>query len=76
MGQEIGNVGLLNLTKATEKSISGINKIENVGMILYTKDNKHLISRLNIRNIGQSVEVPEEYSVINGKLTINKGFFR
>ncbi len=76
MNQKIGNVGLLNLMDATEESIKGIEKIENVGLVLYRKENAHLLTSLNIGNIGASVELPEGYSFYNGILTINQAYFQ
>jgi hypothetical protein len=76
MNQRIGNVGLLNLMNATEESIKGIEKIENVGMVLYRKENAYLLSHLNIGNIGASVELPEGYDFYNGILTINQAYLQ
>ena len=44
MSQRIGNVGLLNLVNATEESVKGIERIENVGLVLYGKENAHLLT--------------------------------
>ncbi|MCJ8009221.1 hypothetical protein ACFFF5_12460 [Lederbergia wuyishanensis] len=72
--QRIGNIGLLNLTNATEESIQGIEGIDNVGLVLYKKENAHLISALNIGNIGKTAIVPEGYSFFNGILNIDKAY--
>jgi hypothetical protein len=76
MNQHIGNVGLLNLVNATEESIKGIERIENVGMVLYRKENAHLLSRLNIGNIGSSMEIPENFSLFNGVLNVDEAYLQ
>lgn len=76
MNQKIGNVGLLNLLNATAESIKGIEKIENVGMVLYKKEAAHLLASLNIGNIGSTVELPEGYRFFNGILQVNKAYLQ
>lgn len=74
MSQRIGNVGLLNLVNATEESIKGIERIENVGLVLYGKENAHLLTRLNIGNIGSSFEVPTNYRLFNGIFNLDQNY--
>ncbi|ETI66354.1 hypothetical protein BAVI_23038 [Neobacillus vireti LMG 21834] len=76
MNQRIGNVGLLNLLDATEESIKGIERIENVGMVLYREGNAGLLSALNIGNIGSTSEVPEGYSLFNGILKLDDAYLK
>ena len=74
MSQRIGNVGLLNLVNATEESVKGIERIENVGLVIYGKENAHLLSMLNIGNIGSSIEVPVGYRLFNGVLNLDQNY--
>jgi hypothetical protein len=74
MSQRIGNVGLLNLVNATEESIKGVERIENVGLVLYGKENAHLLTRLNIGNIGSSLEVPSGYRLYNGVFNLDQNY--
>jgi hypothetical protein len=74
MSQRIGNVGLLNLVNATEESVKGIERIENVGLVLYGKENAHLLTRLNIGNIGSSIEIPAGYRLFNGVFTLDQNY--
>ncbi|KKI92041.1 hypothetical protein WQ54_11400 [Bacillus sp. SA1-12] len=74
MSQRIGNVGVLNLMNATEESIKEIDRIENVGMVLFRPENAHLLSALNIGNIGTTIEVPEDFTLYNGVLHLNEAF--
>ncbi|SDZ24266.1 hypothetical protein SAMN05421736_10876 [Evansella caseinilytica] len=76
MKQHIGNVGVLNLMNATPESISRIERIENVGLIIFRKETAPLVSLLNIGNIGKSLEIPEKYSLINGKLTVDAAYLQ
>lgn len=72
--QRIGNVGLLNLMNATEESIKGIEGIDNVGLVLYKRENAYLISALNIENIGKTALVPDGYAFFNGILHIDQAY--
>ncbi|MFC0560290.1 hypothetical protein [Halalkalibacter alkalisediminis] len=74
MKQKIGNVGLLDLRNATTESIKGIERINNVGLVFYKKGNAHLLSSLNIGNIGKSLEIPDDHQFINGSLSIDEAF--
>jgi hypothetical protein len=74
MSQRIGNVGLLNLVNATEESIKGVERIENVGLVLYGKENAHLITKLNIGNIGSSLEIPAGYHLVNGVFHLDQNY--
>ncbi|WP_045518312.1 hypothetical protein [Neobacillus niacini] len=74
MSQRIGNVGLLNLVNATEESVKGIERIENVGLVIYGKENAHLLTRLNIGNIGSSLEVPVGYRLFNGLFNLDQNY--
>ncbi|MBS4200952.1 hypothetical protein KHA93_15045 [Bacillus sp. FJAT-49732] len=74
MKQRIGNIGLLNLTNATEESIQGIEGIDNVGLVIYKKENAHLLSALNIENIGKTVSIRDGYAFFNGILNIDQAY--
>ncbi|TDL73731.1 hypothetical protein E2R56_12645 [Rhodococcus qingshengii] len=74
MSQRIGNVGLLNLVNATEESIKGVERIENVGLVLYGKENAHLLTKLNIGNIGSSLEIPAGYHLVNGVFHLDQNY--
>lgn len=76
MNQQIGNVGVLNLLNATDESIKGIDRIENVGAVLVRQNSVHLLTRLNIGNIGSTIEIPEGFNYYNGTLTINQAFLQ
>jgi hypothetical protein len=75
-GRVIGNVGLLDLRKATEASIAGISRIDNVGAVLYSPETARLVARLNIGNAGASVEVPEDAKMLTGQVTFSRDYFR
>ncbi|MFP7297184.1 hypothetical protein [Neobacillus niacini] len=74
MSQRIGNVGLLNLVNATEESIKEIERIENVGLAIYGKENAHLLTKLNIGNIGASLEIPTGSRLFNGVLHLDQNY--
>lgn len=74
MGMTIGNVGLLNIVNATEESIRDIEKIENVGLVLYAKETAPLLAKLKINNIGQTLETNQQARIVNGRLLIDGAF--
>lgn len=74
MGMTIGNVGLLNMVNATEESIRDIEKIENVGLVIYAKETAPLLSKLTINNIGQTLETSHQARIVNGRLLIDSAF--
>lgn len=74
MGQRIGNVGLLNLLNATEESVMAYESFGNVGAVLYRTGQSHLLSLLNIGNMGRAIEVPDEYGYYNGVFNIDSSY--
>jgi hypothetical protein len=75
---EIGNVNVLDLRKATEASIASIKKIGNVNLVFYTRETAGLITRMNIGNLNEMVELPEGVGVqpSMGENLMNKGRFK
>ena len=66
-GKVLGNVGTLDLRNATEESVATIDRIGNVGQILYSPETARLIPMLNCGNIGGSLEVPEGAQLTSGQ---------
>jgi len=75
MGQRIGNVGVLNLLNATEESVREYERIDNVGAVLYRAGNSHLLSLLNIGNVGAAIELPKGFVYYNGTLEMDAAYF-
>lgn len=74
MGQSIGNVGILNLLHATEESIKGIDRLSNVGIVIYRKETAHLMTLLKISNIGRCIELPDGYRIQEETLHLNGAY--
>jgi len=74
--KNIGNVGVLDIRKATEESIASIGYIGNIGMLLYSPETAKFILRLNTGNIGESVEVPTDAKIIAGQEEISRDYFK
>lgn len=74
MGQRIGNVGVLNLLNATEESVREYERIDNVGAVLYRAGKSHLLSALNIGNIGATIELPEGFAHYNGVMEMDAAY--
>ncbi|WP_078392504.1 hypothetical protein [Shouchella patagoniensis] len=76
MGQRIGNVGTLNLLKATPESIAEYDYIGNVGLVLYNQQTAPLLSKLSIGNIGQTISLEGDAKIITGVLTIDSNYLK
>ena len=72
----IGNVGTLDIRTASEATIAEIEKVGNVGMVLYSPETAPLFTRLNIDNMGMSVEASVDAQVINGQLEIDSDYLK
>jgi len=71
-GTVIGNVNILDLTKATEQTITSIKRIRNVNILLYSKTNAHLIPKLAIDNLNISLESESIPVITSGQIVIGK----
>ena len=71
MGKKIGNVSTLNIVNATKESIGEIEHIENVALILYSKETAPLLSLLNTGNIGQTLEIEHDIHTVSGSFTLD-----
>lgn len=71
-GTVIGNVNVLDLTRATEQSVAAIKKIGNVNVLIYSKENASLVPRLAIENLNISLEVQAKYKLTTGQLMISE----
>ncbi|TFE00605.1 hypothetical protein [Jeotgalibacillus salarius] len=74
--QRIGNIGVLNLTKVNEKTIAGIESIENVGCIIYSRETAHLQSALKVQNVGASIEINGDYQTLTGETVLSRNYFQ
>ena len=74
--KKIGNVGVLDIRKATEESIASIGHIGNIGTLLYSPETAKFILRLNTGNIGESVEVPTDAKLMTGETEFSRDYFK
>ena len=74
-GTVIGNVNVLDLTKATAESVAPIKEIGNANMVFYSRETAGLLHRLNLGNVNVSFETPAPPKVVIGHLTITPGYF-
>lgn len=71
MKRIIKNVGVLDIRNASEESIKDILKIGNVGTIIYNSKTASILSKLNIGNLGSSIEVPDKCCIYTGQVSIS-----
>ena len=70
MKRIIKNVGVLDLRTTKEESIQDIERIENVGLVIYSPETSHIMSMLNFVNLGTSVEVAGNFRMLTGQITL------
>lgn len=70
MKRIIKNVGVLDLRTTKEESLQDIERIENVGLVIYTPETAHLMAMLNFINLGASVEAAGDFRVLTGQITL------
>ncbi|MEQ8169689.1 MAG: hypothetical protein ABRQ38_12430, partial [Candidatus Eremiobacterota bacterium] len=71
MKRIIKNVGVLDIRNASEESIKDILTIGNVGTIIYNSKTASILSKLNIVNLGSSIEVPDKCCIYTGQVYIS-----
>lgn len=72
----IGNVGTLDLRRATEASIAEIRRIGNVGVVLYSPETAALVTRLSMGNVGSLIEASADARVLTGQVVFNREYFK
>ena len=75
-GKVIGNVGVLDLRNATEASIAEIRRIGNVGVAIHSSETAGLLIRLNMGNVGASIEVSSDARMLSGQVVFNRDYFK
>ncbi len=68
----IGNVGILDIRRATAASVAQVKRIGNVGLMLYAPETAALASLLPIGNLGSAVEVPADAQVLTGQVSFTR----
>lgn len=73
----IGNVGVLDLRRATPDSVKGIARIHSVGTLVFSRETASLLSLIDLRYVGSTREISSDVDlqVINGQVVFNKDFF-
>ena len=71
-----GNVGLLDIRKATAESVAGISRIENLGLLLYAPQTAKLAKSLSIGNLGSSAEASPDSKLEMGPMRLNANALR
>jgi hypothetical protein len=69
--QTIGNVVNLDVRRATEEAVAGIERIGNVVNLIYSPETANLIGKLGIGNIINRIEVPAEATIQHGDLILD-----
>ncbi len=75
-GKVIGNVGLLDIRRATKETLAEIKQIGNVGVVYYAPETAGLLTRLNIENVGNTLEIPADAKIMEGRTVISRDFFK
>ncbi len=73
----VGNLGVLDLRRASDESFSSISVIGNLGLVLYSRETAHLLSRIGgvVGNLGRSIEAPADAMVHAGDIQLVANYF-
>ncbi len=74
MDKVIKNINFLDLSTATEESLEGISMLKNINLIIYNKTVSKLLSKISMKNINASLEVPENIKLKNGDFHLDGNF--
>ncbi|GEM_PF-683428 len=72
MSTLIKNVGVLDARKAAPEVIRSIGKLNNVGILAISPENKAEFARIAMENVGSMLELEEDYKFHTGNKTINR----
>jgi hypothetical protein len=75
-GRVIGNVGVLDLRKATKETVATIARVGNVGVMLVSPDTVALAGSIAVGNLGAVIEAPADARLINGQEVIGQDYFK
>ena len=75
-GKSIRNVGILDLRSVAEETLEGIRYIGNVGVLLTSAQTTGLAAKLNMGNVGVSIEASLEARLVNGQEIFGKESFK
>ena len=74
------NIGVLNLTKATVETLKGIQKLENIGLLITAKEQTNNLTHIAMENIGDQVviEGSKDLGIVmrNGEMDIKESFIK
>ena len=61
----VGNLSVLDLRRASDESFTSISVIGNLGVVLYSRETAHLLSRIGsvVGNLGRSIEASPDAMV-------------
>jgi hypothetical protein len=65
------NIGILDIRETSDETIQDIDSFRNIGTILYSRKTAHLLTKLTFRNLGSTIEIPENAQLFTGQMTIN-----
>ena len=75
-GTSISNVVNLDIRTATEEAVARIKKISNVVNLIYSPETAYLISRLNISNVVNPIEVAADAKMHHGRVVLKHATFQ
>lgn len=67
----IKNVGVLDMRKASADWFSRPTQFENVGMLVYSPESRHLLAQAAMGNVGVTMEAAIDAQLVQGEVTIS-----
>ncbi|MGM0608238.1 MAG: hypothetical protein ACQESP_07455 [Candidatus Muiribacteriota bacterium] len=76
MDNKIKNIGILDLRNTDKGTLKKVEKIENVGLLIYSKETKSEVFSIPKENIGVCFETDENCRIISGFFEIKNDYFK
>ena len=72
MSTLIRNIGILDARKVQQDQIDELTKIQNVGFLIVSPENKAQFLKISLQNVGNTMELEEDYKLQAGQARISK----
>lgn len=76
--KKIKNVNVLDLRNATEESVAEIGKVDNLNVVIHSRETANLVARIDVSNLNATVELPASATLrqVTGEVTIARDYFK
>ena len=75
-GKVIKNVGVLDIRSTVEETLADIRSVKNVGVLICSPETARLIPKLNLGNVGATIEASVDAKITNGQEILGRDSFK